>query len=151
MSPYADQTEVPVARSKQQIEVMLKARGASQFASGWDTGGGERLQFKLREVTIRFTLPPMAEESWQFDKGGRARRPDAATKQKDQLERSRWRQLYLVIKAKLEAVDAGIAVYEEEFMAFVVTASGQTIGEILMPQMPGITSGQRMLGTGEKK
>jgi hypothetical protein len=37
----------------------------------------------------------------------------------DQADRQRWRALYLVIRAKLEAVEAGIAVYEQEFLAFI--------------------------------
>jgi hypothetical protein len=147
--PYAAETEVPVQRSKQQIENMLKQRGASQFVSGWDEGGGERLQFKLNHVTVRFTLPPFPDECWKVDKGGRTLKTEWALKKKDQIDRTRWRQLYLVIKAKLEAVEAGIAVYEEEFMAFVVTNSGETIGEIVMPHLQGITSGRRRLLAGE--
>ena len=51
-------------------------------------------------------------------------------------ERQRWRALYLVVRAKLEAVEAGIAVFEEEFMAFIVIpGQNQTIGEILLPRI----------------
>ncbi len=39
-------------------------------------------------------------------------------------------------RAKLEAVEAGIAVFEEEFMAFIVVPGlNQTIGEIMVPRL----------------
>jgi hypothetical protein len=147
MSPYAQDTNVSIARSKQEIESMLKLRGASQFASGWDETGGERIQFCLNKVTIRFTLPPMAPESYGISKAGRQRNAEKSAKAKGQLERSRWRQLYLVIKAKLEAVDAGISIYEEEFRAFVVMANGQTIGSVLTSRIQG--GGRLALGDGK--
>jgi hypothetical protein len=40
-----------------------------------------------------------------------------------------------VIKAKLEAVESGISTLEQEFLAQVVTESGRTIGEIIIPQI----------------
>lgn len=36
MSRYAEGTDVPVERSKAQIEEILRRYGASAFASGWD-------------------------------------------------------------------------------------------------------------------
>lgn len=147
MSParYAEGTEVPVERSKAQIQAMLRQRGASQYVEGWDALTGDRIQFRLQEVTIRFTLPHPEREAFLHDGNGRERRPDVVDKFLAQANRQRWRALYLVIRAKLEAVDAGIAVYEEEFMAFVVTASGKTVGEIVLPRLPEITDGRRVL------
>jgi hypothetical protein len=39
----------------------------------------------------------------------------------------------LVIKAKLEAVESGIACFEEEFMAHIVLPDGRTVGEHVIP------------------
>ncbi len=49
--------------------------------------------------------------------------------------RQRWRALALVIKAKLEAVETGITVFEDEFMAHIVLPDGQTVGEYIRPQI----------------
>lgn len=47
----------------------------------------------------------------------------------------RWRALALVIKAKLEAVAAGITTIEDEFLAHTVLPDGQTVGEFMQPQI----------------
>ncbi len=43
----------------------------------------------------------------------------------------RW--LALVIKAKLEAVESGITMFEEEFLAHIVLPDGKTAGEHVIP------------------
>lgn len=50
-------------------------------------------------------------------------------------ERQRWRALALVIKAKLEAVEAGITEFEEEFLAHIVLPNGGTVGQFMLPQV----------------
>jgi hypothetical protein len=40
-----------------------------------------------------------------------------------------------VVKAKLEAVESKIVAFEEEFMPYIVTASGLTLAEMILPQM----------------
>src|SRR5262245_44396717 len=84
--------------------------------------------------------------------------PDAAFKEWEQACRQRWRALALAIKAKLEAVESGIATFEEEFLAYVVMPDGQTVGQHVLPnveraystgQMPPLLSA--IGGTGEGK
>lgn len=53
----------------------------------------------------------------------------------EQLTRSRWRGLLLVIKAKLEAVQAGITDFETEFMAQIILPDGSTVGQFMKPQI----------------
>ena len=53
----------------------------------------------------------------------------------EQACRSRWRALYLIIKAKLEAIEAGISTVEREFFYDVVLPDGRTAGEFLAPQI----------------
>lgn len=43
--------------------------------------------------------------------------------------------LALVIKAKLEAVAAGITSFEDEFLAHIMLPSGGTVGEWARPQL----------------
>ena len=49
--------------------------------------------------------------------------------------RQRWRALLLVIKAKLEAVTAGISTIETEFLANIVLPDNTTAGEWMIPQI----------------
>ena len=53
----------------------------------------------------------------------------------EQLERSMWRQLYIIIKAKLVAVEAGIRTIEQEFREDMLLPNGQTVGEYIGPQI----------------
>lgn len=122
---YAHDTSVPVDRSKQQIEALLRQHGAEGFNAGWqgptgDDPGWDAVQFLWKGRTIRFRL----------DRPKASRYTQRALEQRN---RQRWRILFLVIKAKLEAVTAGVSVFEDEFLSFIVTGSGQTIGEVLVP------------------
>jgi hypothetical protein len=49
--------------------------------------------------------------------------------------RQRWRALALVIKAKLEAVESGITIFEDEFLAHIVLPDGSTAGDWMRPQI----------------
>lgn len=136
MNRYASATVVPVVRSRGAIEDLLRAHGATAFAFGWNETH-DTLQFTLFQRTIRFTLPRPDRNDRQFtkDRHGYTRAASAQQKLYDQADRQRWRALYLVIRAKIEAVEAGIAVFEQEFLAYVVTDNGQTIGDILVPRL----------------
>ena len=97
---------------------------------------------------IRFRLPrPTPRDACFTDKYGMRLSTNRLARAMDQRNRQRWRVLYLVIKAKLEAGEAGIAVFEEEFMPFIVTESGRTIGEILLPRLQAGTRLQLEAGS----
>lgn len=113
MARYAEQTKVPVSRSREELERVLTKYGASAFGYGWDNGRAV-VSFRAQGRYIRFAMEiPM----------------------KAQEERQRWRALVLVVKAKLEAVESGITSFEEAFMAHVVLPDGQTVSEWLAPQL----------------
>lgn len=136
-TPYAAQTEVPVFRSKAAIEQLLIQHGATEFISGWNESH-DTLQFKMRGQLIRFVLPRPnpKDRKFNYDRSGYALSPVNRTKRIDQADRQRWRALYLVIRAKLEAIQSGIAIYEQEFLAFIVDPiSGLTVGDILVPRL----------------
>ena len=50
----------------------------------------------------------------------------------------------LAIKAKLEAVEAGISSFEEEFLAHVVLPDGSTFGAWAKPQLAAVYAGGSM-------
>jgi hypothetical protein len=72
----------------------------------------------------------------------------------EQACRQRWRALALAIKAKLEAVEAGITSFEDEFMAHIVLPDGSTFGRWARPQIAKVYEENTMpsllaLGAGE--
>lgn len=143
---YAADTSVRPEKSRAQIEQLLRAHGATEYATGWDATH-DRIQFKLRSLIVRFVLPRPDRKAYAKDARGWNRTPAAVDRALDQAERQRWRALYLVVRAKLEAVEANISTLEQEFLAYVVMPNGLTIGDALVPQLisgfvPQLTSGE---------
>jgi hypothetical protein len=124
---------VPVERSRHEIERTLQRYGATKFAYGWSNDQGV-IQFERVNRHIRFTLPLPYRKDFPDHQAGNGRRV-SGEKEWEQACRRAWRALALVIKAKLEAVDAGIVTFEEEFMAQIVLPSGSTVGEFMTPQI----------------
>jgi hypothetical protein len=122
MGIYAAETDVPVERSKNEIEKTLRRYGADQFVSGWKDKVAI-VGFIMNQRQIRFTLPLPHRKDFNTDR------------QFEQSERQRWRALALAIKAKLEIVDAGIKTFEQEFLSDIVMPNGQCAGEWMVPQI----------------
>jgi hypothetical protein len=61
------------------------------------------------------------------------RTPQGIAKAVAQEERTRWRSLLLVIKAKLEAIESGIASFEDEFLAHTLLPNQQTVAQHVGP------------------
>jgi len=137
MSRYAERTEVGSDRSRAEIERTLRRYGATAFAYGW----GEQVatvMFEIagRRMLFRLTMPdPNSREFTRTPGKGLVRTPEAAAAAWEQAGRQRWRALSLVIKAKLEAVAAGITTVEQEFLAHIVLPNGATVGEWARPQL----------------
>lgn len=134
---YAEGTDVPVERSRAEIEKTLRRFGASKFQYGWDESN-IAITFALRDRIIRFLLRMPDREDPQFTKTptGRTRKnTDSAVHAWEAAERQRHRALCLSIKAKLVAVEEGIAEFEDEFLANIVVPGGKTVAEMIRPQL----------------
>jgi hypothetical protein len=117
---YALGTDVPVSKTRGEIESLLVKHGAAQILSGTDRAS--------RSGFIGFTLH-----------GRQYRIPLLARHQKnrdaDQVEREQWRALLLIIKGKLEFVASGLSTTELEFLAHTVLPNGKTVGAELAPRL----------------
>ena len=137
MSKYAADTSVSVERSRSEIESTLQRYGADGFAYGWDRQRAV-VQFQADGRHIRFILELPDRNDKEF-----THTPSRGTKRTDtqslaaweQACRQRWRALNLVIKAKLEAVEAGISTFDEEFLSHIMLPNGTTVGESVMPEV----------------
>lgn len=136
MGTYAAGTDVSVERSRAELERTLDRYGADQFVYGREAGR-VMIQFTMAARTVRFLvpMPDRAAKAFTVTQTGKARSPKAAGDAWEQACRQRWRALNLVIKAKLEAVDAGIGTFESEFLANVLLPNGTTVGEFMAPQV----------------
>ena len=130
MGKYARTTSVSVAKSKAEIEVILQRYGASEFAYG--TRAGEAVvMFQVGPRRIRFTLPLPSVNDPDVLKNSYGHQRPLPVREKitEQLGRSAWRSLALVIKAKLEAVESGITTLDREFLGYMVLPNGDTIAD----------------------
>lgn len=144
-SRYAETTEVPVERSKRAIEEMLRQRGVEGYHTGWDQAR-DIIEFMWKSRQIRFILKRQTLKDFAYNSKGTSRGEHQQQQAYAQADRQRWRALYLVIRAKIEAVEADLAIFEEEFLAFIVVPGrNQTIGEILVPRIQDGTFGKLML------
>ena len=129
MSTYASKTDVTSDRSRSEIEKTLSRYGATHFAYMTEPGAA-RIAFQADGRQVRFTIPlpdPDAREFTHHSRGPRT--PAAREAAYEQSTRQRWRALALVVKAKLEAIESGIATFEQEFYAHTVPPSGRTVFE----------------------
>lgn len=142
MTRYAERTEVPSDKSRAEIERTLRRYGAGAFAYGWaDQQAHVMFEMVGRRIQFHLPLPDPADRQFTMTPTGRDRSDAAAQREYEQAVRQRWRALALVIKAKLEAVDAGITTVEEEFLAHIVLPTGGTIGDRTIPQLDAAYAG----------
>jgi hypothetical protein len=147
VSRYAENTSVSADKSRSEIEATLRRYGADQFA--YMTSRTEaRIGFIAngRQVQFRLAMPdPSDREFTHTPERKNARSPQQAEAAWEQATRQRWRALALVIKAKLEAVDTGITVFEDEFLAHIMLPNGRTVGETIGAQLDDVYAGSKML------
>ena len=122
---YAERTDVPVDRSKAEIERMLHVAGASQFATLMSQDKAA-IAFTIGGRNYRFAVPLP-----QFSKAI----PGRSYVNLDQQKRQRWRALSLVIKAKLEAGRSGITSLETELLPYAVLPGGRTVADEALPAL----------------
>ena len=128
---YAEGTTVPVEKSRQDIESLVKRHGATTFASAWQSDRFVVI-FEMHGKRLRFDVPAPDPKKYRDDKKWKAE------------ERRRWRALLLILKAKLELVAAGDADFESEFLSQISLPNGNTVGGMLLPQLEALLRGEKM-------
>lgn len=111
---YAEKTTVSVTKTKADIEDLIIRYGADQFISGFKENLAV-IGFTMANKQIKFLLPlpDKTDKTFWYTTGrGQKRSNEAAYAAWEQACRSKWRALYLIIKAKLEAVESGISTVE---------------------------------------
>lgn len=146
-TPYQE-TSVSVERSKEAIRRSLRSAGALgvQFDEEWGDDPKCRVRFiwplvtadgsRVEQQLVRLEVRPLRPV--QGLRGGY--RIDS-----EQRERQAWRGIAHYLDATLKAAEFGLIRFEDVFLSFIETASGATVGEMLIPRL---TSGRLELGSG---
>lgn len=145
---YAENTSVPVEKSRAEIERLLSKHKCTKFMAGVDHEMHRAtVQFQAHNRIVKFDirLPDAKDPKYRRIKGSYLERNAAGVaKVVEQEERTRWRALLLVIKAKLEAVESNIATFEDEFLAHVLLPNQQTVAQYIGPTVAQIYETGRM-------
>jgi len=134
MSKYAASTTVSSESSRNEIEKTLKRYGADQFAYA-SSSDKAVIAFIKDGKQVRFDLPLPNRADYILTPTGKLRVPSSQEEAYSQACRQKWRALNIVVKAKLEAVESGIAVFEEEFLAYIVMPNGLTVSDMVLPEI----------------
>lgn len=137
MATYAASTGVSSEASRAEIERTLRRYKATSFMYGWEDTQAI-IAFVVQDRQIRFLLPLPSASDPEFTRTPARRNVRSPAQQAaayEQAVKQRWRALALVIKAKLEAVEAGIVTFDEEFGMHFVLPSGRTVAEEVLPAM----------------
>jgi hypothetical protein len=130
---YAEKTNVAVSKTKGEIDALLRKHKATGFGT-FEEVKRAIIVFEMNGRRIRFDLPipdPSERRFTHSTRGMRSR--DSALNEWEQACRSRWRALYLCVKAKLESIDSKIETFDEAFMPHIVTHDGRKFSEHALP------------------
>lgn len=145
MTPrYARQTTVSSDRTITQIKALVEKFGANQFGFATEDARA-MLSFRYHNRVVRFTLelPSIEEEEFALTATGLERSPSSCHKLWETACRSKWRGLFILIKALLNAIEEGLIDFDRAFMHDIVTPDGRTVGEHMIPEV------QKMLDSGK--
>jgi hypothetical protein len=82
-------------------------------------------------VRLRVPMPMLNNKAFSRDGRGATRTPQKRQEAHEQACRERWRQVVLLLKAKLEAVAIGLSTIEREFLADLYLSDGRTVHEAI--------------------
>lgn len=146
MKKYAENTDVPVSRSRDEIERLVRKHGARKVGTYTDDDSAV-VTFQTADRTVKFTIPlppPSAADIRAYQTRSHKSTDDVRRILAESEERRRWRSLALVIKARLTAVADGVETFDEAFLAHIVTPGGKTILEEL--RILEKSEGRKLLG-----
>lgn len=142
---YAETTTVPAEKSRSAIEKLLRKHGATGIGSVWDEELFKQfIDFKMpigdRRLVCRLICPmPFAGDPHiSHTATGKSRTASQIAASIKQVNRSRWRILLLMLRAKMEWIEIGGSTFEEEFLPNFVMPSGNTLGEEVINQLPAV-------------
>ena len=137
-------TAVPVARSQEGIRRLIMSRkgGKVAFISDPPREGFsavveiDGLPYQIRIFGVCREAP---QQKSRILRGRHVGTKETTEKFQDQFrsneERRIWRVLYYHIKSVFEAADSGVMEFRELMLQYIVTKSGKTIAEQLLPHL----------------
>ena len=139
-----ESTQVPVSRSQEGIRKLIMSRkgGKVAFISDPPREGFsavveiDGLPYQIRIFGVCREAPQQKNRTW---KGRNIGTKDTTERFQEQYradeEKRIWRVLFYHVKSVFEAADSGVMEFRELMLPYIVTKSGRTIGEQLLPML----------------
>lgn len=136
--PYAADTNVSPQKSRAEIMALIESHGGDAFTF-MARENTVLLAFRMHGRFLRFLirLPDPNDAAFQWA-GRRLRTTDQARAAYEQEVRRRWRVCAFGLKAKLELVESGFASFDDEFLAYFMLPTGETVAEHFTPQLDAV-------------
>lgn len=133
---YASTTSVSVSKTKGEIDGLLRRHKATGFGC-FEEATRAILVFEMakRRIVFHLPLPNQMDKQFIMTERGKTRTADAAMASWEQACRSRWRALFLCIKAKLESIESGIETFEDAFLAHIQMPDGLSVSDHVRPRI----------------
>jgi hypothetical protein len=132
---YVRGASISCAASRAEIQDMLTQYGATGFRTGSENGR-TIIAFTADRRRFRFLYEPPGPGGSERTAGSpQQQRALPGAKSHEDASRRYWHKLSMLVRAKLEAVAAGIATFEEEFLAYMVLPGGQTVLQNVKPEI----------------
>lgn len=149
MSRYAEGTSVSIENSLGEVKRILQRFGADSFTYQ-EKADSIAIAFEIKALHVMMRIQFPLVDGFMLTETGRKRTYSAAAGERDKECRRRMRSLAAVIKAKLIAVDDGVATIEQEFLPYITLPNGLSLGDVLIPQIPALAAGTLALPGGSK-
>lgn len=141
---YAEDTSVPIGKSRHEIDGLLRDWGCHQIMWGDDYRQGRAVvrfvwEFEGTQYVARVTLKIPTDKELEAEAVHATTRAFLPAKFAKLAARRGWpehRQLALWLRACFNAIEAGIIEPGQVFMPFLEDATGHTLGETLLPRLP---------------
>ncbi len=142
---FAENTSVPVERSRAEIERVLARYGATRFGTMQEPDGATiYFEIRGRQIQLKVPMPARTDKAFTQDRRSPWRRVSEGERDRrwEAEYRRRWRVLVITIKAMLEAVDSRLLTFDEAFLAhIVVPGTARTIGTAIVPKLDALYAG----------
>lgn len=146
---YAEKTTVPIAKSRGEIDKLLRSWGALgvQWTDEFEAGRmalrftwvHDETRYQARFLVDLEATEDIREQSHHLHTGAFSR--NKFEKAMDARGRQEHRMLLLLLKAAFNAVDAGVMSAEQFFLPWIEDATGQTVAEQILPEMKKLLTG----------
>lgn len=133
---YAATTNLAVSKTKGEIDGLLRKHRATGFGI-FEEATRAMLVFEMagRRIVFHLPLPKQMDKRFIMTERGKTRTADTAMAAWEQACRSRWRAMFLCIKAKLESIESGIESFEDAFLAHIQMPDGHSVSEHVRPRI----------------